>query len=66
MSSLKEKSAIVVVVKEEEGTFGRIVECIRSHKFIYAYRIRETDVDELEKTLKELSHRAIRKVNIVK
>jgi hypothetical protein len=53
MSGLKEnKFAIVAVLKEEEGTFGRMIERILAHEFICAYRIRE--IDELGKMLSQL------------
>jgi hypothetical protein len=49
--------AVVIVLKEMDGTFRRAIEGINVNEWICAYRILYSDVHELEKVLEELHQR---------
>jgi hypothetical protein len=48
---------VVVVARENEDTFARIVESLAYSEFICAYRVLEDDVNELAKVLEEFHQR---------
>jgi hypothetical protein len=56
------KFAVVVVARENEDTFARIVESLAYSEFICAYRVLEDDVNELAKVLEEFHKRIKREV----
>jgi hypothetical protein len=56
----EEEFAVVIVLRELEDTFRRAIEGITSSEWVCAYRILYSDIDELEKVLKELHQKTKR------
>jgi hypothetical protein len=52
--------AVVIVLKEVDDTFRRAIEGITPSEWVCAYRILYSDIDELEKVLKELHQKTKR------